>query len=134
MKILVTDDSMVMRKIIVNVVESLGHVAIHAANGHQMLDVLAESGTEIGLVLLDWNMPGLTGIEALKIMKGTHAYDHVPVFMVSTESEDGKINEAIAAGATGYLAKPFTADELAAKIEQAHMKGSAMPGPRGEHV
>jgi two-component system, chemotaxis family, chemotaxis protein CheY len=125
MKVLVTDDSLVMRKIITNVVESLGHQAIHAANGQDMLDVLAQRGSEIDLVLLDWNMPVLNGIDALRTMQENNAYRTIPVFMVSTESEDDKVAEAVKAGATGYLAKPFTAEDLSAKIRSALHKGSS---------
>lgn len=119
MKVIVVDDSLVMRKIIAAVVESLGHKALHAANGHQMLDILEEMGDGIGLVLLDWNMPGLNGIEALRIMRQNARFRCIPVFMVSTESEGARVSEAIKAGAADYLAKPFTSDELAAKIQSA---------------
>ena len=122
MKVIVVDDSLVMRKIIGGIVEDLGHETVHAGNGQQMLDVLGQQTDRIGLVLLDWNMPGVNGIEALREMQGNVKYHHIPVFMVSTESEDAKIREAIAAGAKDYLAKPFTAEELAAKIEKAFGK------------
>jgi len=117
MKVIVTDDSLVMRKIIVNVVESLGHEGIHATNGQDLLALLEQFADEVGLVLLDWNMPGLSGVEALKAIQGNSRFRAIPVFMVSTESEDVKIDEALKAGAKGYLSKPFTPEELAAKIK-----------------
>lgn len=122
MKVIVADDSLVMRKIVANVVESLGYEAIHATNGQQMLELLEENRGKIDLVLLDWNMPVLDGLEALKAMQESSQYRSIPVFMVSTESEEAKIEEAIKAGAKGYLSKPFTAEELAAKINEAFGK------------
>jgi len=119
MKVIVVDDSLVMRRIIAGILEELGHDTVHAGNGRQMLDVLEQQAGQISMVLLDWNMPGMNGIEALREMRGNGNYHHIPVFMVSTESEDAKIREAIGAGAKDYLAKPFTAEELAAKIEKA---------------
>jgi len=119
MKVIVADDSLVMRKIISGVLTELGHEPIHAGNGQQMLEILQEQAAEIGLVLLDWNMPGINGLEALKEMRKNGDYKHIPVFMVSTESEEHKIEEAMQAGATDYLAKPFTSEELAAKIKHA---------------
>jgi len=117
MKVIVVDDSLVMRKIIVNVVELLGHEGVHATNGQNLLEILEHCGDEVGLVLLDWNMPGINGIEALKTMQKNSRLRAVPVFMVSTESEDVKVEEALAAGAKGYLSKPFTPEELATKIK-----------------
>lgn len=117
MKVVIADDSLVMRKIIVNVVESLGHEGIHATNGQNLLEILDQCYDEVGLVLLDWNMPGINGIDALKTMQKDSRFRTIPVFMVSTESEDVKVNEALAAGAKGYLSKPFTPEELAKKIK-----------------
>ena len=117
MKVVVVDDSLVMRKIIVNVVESLGYEGVPANNGQNLLEILERCGNEVGLVLLDWNMPGITGIDALRSMQKDSRFRSIPVFMVSTESEDVKIEEALAAGATGYLSKPFTPEELATKIK-----------------
>ncbi|WAC06472.1 MAG: response regulator [Thermodesulfobacteriota bacterium] len=117
MKVIVVDDSLVMRKIIVNVVESLGYEGVHATNGKNLLEILEHCGGEVGLVLLDWNMPGINGIEALKTMQKDSRFRAIPVFMISTESEDAKVGEALKTGAKGYLAKPFTPEELAAKIK-----------------
>jgi two-component system chemotaxis response regulator CheY len=119
MKVVVVDDSLVMRKIIAGVVEALGHEPLHAANGQHLLDILEERAEEVGLILLDWNMPGLDGMEVLQQMHQKSGYNTIPVFMVSTESEDAKVEEAINAGAKDYLAKPFKKEELAAKIERA---------------
>jgi two-component system chemotaxis response regulator CheY len=117
MKVIVVDDSLVMRKIIAGVVESLGYEGVPATNGQNLLELLEHCGDEVGLVLLDWNMPGINGIEALKTMQQNSRFRAIPVFMISTESEDAKVGEALKAGAKGYLAKPFTQEELATKIK-----------------
>jgi len=117
MKVIVADDSLVMRKIITNIVESLGHEGIPAPNGEQLLAILNQLGEEVGLVLLDWNMPGVNGLEALKAIQSNPRFQSIPVVMISTESEDSKVEEALQAGACGYLAKPFTPEKLSAKLK-----------------
>lgn len=119
MRVIVADDSRVMRSIIEKVLHSLGHEVIHAANGKEVVDILERAGREVNLVLLDWNMPVMNGFEVLSHMKSRNLGRDIPVLMISTESEDGKIEQAIRAGAQGYLSKPFTSEELAAGIRNA---------------
>lgn len=119
MRVIVADDSRVMRSIIEKVLHSLGHEVIHAANGKEVVDILERAGREVNLVLLDWNMPVMNGFEVLSHMKSQNLGRDIPVLMISTESEDGKIEQAIRAGAQGYLSKPFTSEELAAGIRNA---------------
>jgi two-component system, chemotaxis family, chemotaxis protein CheY len=116
MQVLVVDDSMVARNIIKNVLQPIGYEVLQAANGQEALEILKSKSDGIALVLLDWNMPVLSGIDTLKAIRQNKQYDHVRVLMVSTESEDDYIDRAIQSGANGYLAKPFTPEELAAKI------------------
>ena len=116
-KILIVDDSLVVRTIIENAVKPIGYDVVHAANGKEALDVLATRAKEVELILLDWNMPIQDGYETVKQIKKNKAYDHICILMVSTESEDEKIDQALAAGAHGYLAKPFSAEELAEKVQ-----------------
>lgn len=117
MKLIAADDSRLVRGIIEKTVASIGYEAIHAANGKEALNILEIDGQDIKLVLLDWNMPVLNGIDVIKNMRGDDRFKNIPVLMVSTESEDAKIQEAINAGAQGYLAKPFTPEQL---IEAIH--------------
>jgi two-component system, chemotaxis family, chemotaxis protein CheY len=116
MQVLVVDDSMVARNIIKNVLQPIGYEVLQAANGQEALDILKSKSDGIALVLLDWNMPVLSGIDTLKAVRQNKQFDHIRVLMVSTESEDDYIDRAIQSGANGYLAKPFTPEELAAKI------------------
>lgn len=116
MKALVVDDSLVVRSIIQNVLEPLGYEVLQAGNGEEALDLLDEHTATVDLVLLDWNMPVKDGYETIKSIKANDAHKHLCILMISTESEDEKIDQALAAGANGYLAKPFSEEELAEKI------------------
>jgi two-component system chemotaxis response regulator CheY len=112
MKALIVDDSMVTRNIIKKFIKSVGYDALEAGNGKLALELLEKQAHEVELVLLDWNMPVLNGYETLKCVKENKAYEHICVIMVSTESEDDMIDEALAAGASGYLAKPFSEEDF----------------------
>ena len=112
MKIIIADDSRVMRNIIEKALKPLGLATIHAGNGQEVLDCLERQGDEIGLILLDWNMPVMSGIEVLETIKKSNIYTHIPVLIVSTESEDDKMTRAFEAGAKGYISKPFTPERL----------------------
>ena len=118
MKIMVADDSLVMRKIVSKVVESLGQIPVHAKDGQQAVEVLKKEGREIGLVLLDWNMPILNGMEVLSAIQKDSILKNIPVMMVSTESESEDIETAIQAGASEYVTKPFSSEDLEAKIKK----------------
>lgn len=117
MKALVVDDSLVVRTIIQNVLEPLGYEVLQAGNGKEALDLLDDHALSVELVLLDWNMPVKDGYETIKCIRADDAYSNLCILMISTESEDEKIDQAMAAGANGYLAKPFSEEELAEKIE-----------------
>ena len=122
MKLIVADDSRLVRGIVAKVVESIGFEAVHAANGQETLNILEADGQDIKLVLLDWNMPVLNGIDVIKKMRNDDHLKNIPVLMVSTESEDERIHEALGAGAQGYLTKPFTPDQLTEAIHHVLAK------------
>ena len=124
MKIIVADDSRVMRTIIEKVVRSIGHEAIHASNGQEVLDLLDREGAEVDLILLDWNMPVMNGFEVLSRIQEMKDHRQIPVLMISTESEDAKIEQALRGGARGYLPKPFTSEELATEIRSVIQKSN----------
>ncbi|SFH51584.1 two-component system, chemotaxis family, response regulator CheY [Tindallia magadiensis] len=116
MKILSVDDSAIVRKIIRGAVEVLNYDLLEASDGVEGKKVLENHYEEIGLLLLDWNMPGMNGMDLLKIIKEDEKYTHIPVMMVTTESEKENIVRAIKAGADHYVVKPFTMEELIKKI------------------
>jgi two-component system chemotaxis response regulator CheY len=124
MKVIVADDSQVMRMIIEKIVKTLGYETIHSGNGQEVLSVLERGYKDIDLILLDWNMPVLNGLETLTRIKKIYPSCDIPVLMVSTESEDDKIQQAIKAGAGGYISKPFTAETLGTVIRQVKEKRS----------
>ena len=114
MKALVVDDSQIMRRIIVSVLKKAGvDDVVEVTNGQEAVDLLAQPN-DVGLVLLDWNMPVMTGIEALTKIRTTNKA--LPVVMVTTESEKEKVVEAIKAGANDYLLKPFNPQDVQDKL------------------
>ncbi len=117
MKVLVVDDSAIMRKVIAQILEMLGHDSVPASNGIDAFDRLKEH-EDVRLILLDWNMPEMNGIEFLREIKVRPGLSEIPVIMLTTESERRKMIEAIEAGAKHYLTKPFQPETLATKILQ----------------
>ena len=117
MKVLVVDDSAIMRKVIAQILEMLGHDSVPASNGIEAFDRLKEH-EDVRLILLDWNMPEMNGIEFLREIKRRQRLSEIPVIMLTTESERRKMIEAIEAGAKHYLTKPFQPETLATKILQ----------------
>jgi two-component system chemotaxis response regulator CheY len=118
MKILSVDDSLTMRRIIAGAASVMGIETLGAARGHEALQILEKEGTAISLILMDVNMPEMNGIELLKIIKADSRWASIPVMMVTSESERQQVIEAIQAGASSYLAKPFVPEDLIKKIMQ----------------
>ncbi|HBE72309.1 MAG TPA: two-component system response regulator [Planctomycetaceae bacterium] len=115
MKVLVVDDSGVMRKIIARSLGACGVTdVLEAGDGREGMEVF--SSEEFDLVITDWNMPEMTGLELLKAIRSSGST--VPVIMVTTEGEKEKVVEAIQAGVTDYLCKPFEQDELRDKLDK----------------
>jgi len=114
MKALVVDDSAVMRRILIGALSRAGiGEAAEAANGEEA--VAAVRAGEYALILLDWNMPKMSGLQALKEIRSRGC--RVPVIMVTTEAEKGRVIEALKAGANDYLIKPFQPDVIVLKIK-----------------
>ncbi len=113
-KVLLVDDSAVMRKIIQRNIKETGLIVdefIEAGDGNQALDKVNADG-DLDLILLDWNMPNMSGIEFVKTLRSLNLSKRIPVVMVTTEGSEAKVSEAKESGADGYLTKPFTADQL----------------------
>jgi two-component system chemotaxis response regulator CheY len=112
-KVLVVDDSGTMRKIVIRALNSAGfNDTVEAADGVEAMTMFQK--TPVGLVLTDWNMPNKSGLELTRDIRGTGS--KVPIFMITTEAEKTRVVEAIQAGITDYLTKPFTQDALQAKL------------------
>ncbi len=120
-KVLVVDDMMSMRNIVKRSLVEIGYQDIQfAANGEEALEKL-KSG-EFGLVLLDWNMPIMSGIEVLRTMRANPAFQKIPVLMVTAEAQMENIMEAVQAGVSDYLVKPFSGQALQEKLEKVFDK------------
>ncbi len=116
MKILIVDDSTTMLRIIKNTLSRIGYSDIvEADNGVNGLARLEEGGIE--LVLTDWNMPEMDGLTFVKKVREQDKYKGVPILMVTTEGEKNSILEALKAGVSNYIVKPFTPDTLKEKLE-----------------
>ena len=112
-KILVVDDSAVMRKIIKKNIKESGLLVnefADAGDGKQALDVVSHDN--IDLILCDWNMPNMSGLEFVKTLRSLNLPKKIPVVMITTEDSDSKKSEAKESGADGYLTKPFTPEQL----------------------
>jgi two-component system chemotaxis response regulator CheY len=118
-KVLSVDDSGVMRRIIGRTVDVLGYGFLEASNGVEGLGVLARHHADIALIILDVNMPEMDGFEFLARVKASPQFQAIPVMMLTTESERGKIIQAIQAGAVNYICKPFTPEDLTVKITES---------------
>ena len=114
-RILVVDDFSTMRRIVKNLLSDLGfNNTVEAEDGHSALAVLRQDAVE--LVVTDWNMPGMTGIELLREIRADAKFRGLPVLMVTAEAKREQIIEAAQAGVNGYIIKPFTAATLEDKL------------------
>lgn len=117
MRALIVDDSKAMRTILRKIVTECGFEEVsEAENGVQALVHLRRNGAP-DLVLVDWNMPEMTGIEFVARVRKDDTFDGSMLMMVTTETEPARITEALVAGADEYVMKPFTADALREKID-----------------
>ena len=121
MKILVVDDFSTMRRIVKNILRQLNFVnIIESDDGSTALEVLQRE--KIDLVISDWNMPKMTGLELLKVLKADDALKHIPFLMVTAEAQQENIIEAVKSGVSNYIVKPYTAETLSQKINQIFSK------------
>ena len=116
-KILIVDDFATMRKVIRNLLKQSGYEnVIEAEDGVAAMNVL--KSTKIDFVISDWNMPNMTGIELLRAVRSDNELSALPFLMVTAESLKGNVVEAVKAGVSNYIVKPFTAEVLGEKIDK----------------
>jgi len=112
---LVIDDSRAMRRIVSAALEGFGYETRPAGHGQEALDVLQEGWTP-DLCTIDWNMPVMDGLQFVSVVRANPAWRALTLVMVTSESEQGQIVRALAAGAHEYVIKPFTPDALRDKL------------------
>lgn len=117
MKILIVDDFSTMRRIIKNLLRDLGfNNTAEADDGSTALPML--QSTKFDLLVTDWNMPNMTGLQLLEAVRADAKLQQLPVLMVTAEAKRDQIIMAAQAGVNGYIVKPFTAATLKEKIEK----------------
>ncbi|MEE8058741.1 MAG: response regulator [Pseudomonadales bacterium] len=115
MKVLIVDDFSTMRRIIKGLLRDIGYTDIReASDGKEALKELRIS--KFDFVVTDWNMPNMSGLELLTIIR--KEFDSLPVLMVTAEAKRDQIVAAVQAGVNGYVVKPFTAGTLKEKIDK----------------
>lgn len=115
-RILIVDDSPSVRQVQRHVLSGAGYEVLEAVDGADALARLA--GVTAHLVLTDVNMPNLDGIGLLRTLRASPATRLIPILMVTTESDEARKQEGKAAGATGWIVKPFTPDQLLAVVRR----------------
>lgn len=118
LKFLVVDDSVTMRRIVINSLANLNYLDyVEATDGKDALAKL-ESDPEINFVITDWNMPEMSGLQLVKAIRSDERFSELPVLMVTTRGLKNDIIEALKARVNNYILKPFTPQVLREKIEQ----------------
>lgn len=116
MKVLIVDDSGLVRTVMRQMLTEMGHETFEAVNGKDAL-VKLNTHADIGLMMLDWNMPEMNGVELLDAIKlRWDAVKRPTIIMVTTENQMDKIVQAMAKGANEYIMKPFTREILVEKL------------------
>lgn len=116
MKFLVVDDSPTMRRIVINALGSFGHKDIlEAADGVEAFEKLQQE--DVDVLITDWNMPNMTGLELTKKVRAMEKYANLPILMVTTRGLKEDIIDALKAKVNNYVVKPFTPPVLKEKLD-----------------
>jgi len=119
MRILIVDDSRIMRNIVKNTLKALHYPAdifLEASDGNQAWEIL--SANEVDLLLLDWNMPALNGLDLVKKLRAVAKFQALPIIMITSEAAKYSVIEAVKAGVSDYLVKPVSEKGLEEKIRR----------------
>jgi two-component system chemotaxis response regulator CheY len=116
-KALIVDDSKTIRMVLARILRELGYEVCEAENGKDALKMIQSEKAAVNLVLADWNMPEMNGLDLVKHLRQNPELASLKVIMVTTETEVDHIVSALEAGANEYVMKPFTKDILRGKLE-----------------
>jgi two-component system chemotaxis response regulator CheY len=116
MKILVVDDFSTMRKIVRNILQQMGFTNIEEAEDGKIALKRLQDG-DIEFIISDWNMPNMMGIDLLKSVRADEKLKSVPFLMVTAESQKENVLQAVQAGVSNYIVKPFTAEIMEEKMK-----------------
>jgi two-component system chemotaxis response regulator CheY len=115
--ILTVEDSITLRRFTTAILARAGHTVVEARYGNEALEMAHH--TAVDLVLSDLHMPGLDGLALVSALRGLERYKAVPILLMTTETDIRKVAAAKAAGASGWLVKPLSADKLLASVAKA---------------
>jgi two-component system chemotaxis response regulator CheY len=115
-KILSVDDSASVRQMVTFALENAGYEVVTAVDGRDAMERL--KATPVDLIITDLNMPNLDGIELVRQVRAMPRFKFVPIVLLTTESEETRKQEGRAAGATGWIVKPFKQDQLLAVVKR----------------
>ncbi|MFH1155810.1 MAG: response regulator [Pseudomonadota bacterium] len=116
-KVLIVDDFATMRRILKNILKQLGFKnLLEADDGTTAWEILEKQ--TVDLIISDWNMPKMTGLELLKMVRASDKYKRTPFLMVTAEAQKQNVIEAVQAGVSNYVVKPFTAEAIADKLSK----------------
>lgn len=115
-KALAVDDSRAVRIILSRILAEAGFEVLQAGNGVEALEVMNGAQGSVELVLVDWNMPMMNGLDFVTAVRSQDRFREVRIVMVTTETEIGQMTRALDAGANEYVMKPFTADAVKDKL------------------
>jgi len=119
--VLVVDDFETMRRILKNILKQIGFTKIiDADDGSTALAMLKKD--KVDLIISDWNMPKVSGLELLKAVRSDESIKDMPFLMVTAEAQKDSVVQAIQAGVSNYVVKPFTPDTIKEKLEQIFKK------------
>lgn len=121
-KFLVVDDAIAMRTTVINFLREMGFTDFTEAGNGRMAFELIQAGGKFDVIMSDHHMPECTGLEFLKLVRSVEAYKKTPFVMLTSETEKGMIIQALQLGASNYITKPVTKDQLQAKLESTHAR------------
>lgn len=121
--ILIVDDMSAMRKIMIKLCKEIGFTNLtEAEDGNKAWELITTTKVPFGLIISDWNMPNCMGIDLLKRLRADARYRKTPFMMVTAESEQAQIVEAVKSGVDQYIVKPFSKETFTSKMESVHQK------------